>query len=735
MATAAKPTPAKLDKKVIERFSEAERELLGRALKFATAAHKGQKRKSGQPYITHPVAVTNYCISMGYDAETVAAALLHDTVEDTKVTLDDIEAEFGAPIKNLVDGVTKLGQVGYVTGEGVSEHRHAASVENIRKLLLAMSRDLRVVMVKLADRRHNLQTLKFLKPEDQRRIAKETLDVYAPLADRLGMGVLKAELEDMAFQYADPEAYKLVKKLVASNLSEAKDFITHFQAEVEKLLKDNDVEVASVHGRQKHLLSIFRKLAKAEGDISKIYDLMALRIIVPEVKDCYQVLGVLHQVYKPLIYRIKDYIAVPKPNGYRSLHTTVLTPEGHITEIQIRTTEMHREAEYGLSARAIYAEHKHTKGYKKGEQAAVNKKLSWVSELAGLSAYNEASPELMEHLKVDLFRDRIFVFSPKGDLYDLPEGATPLDFAFAVHTDVGLKTLGARVNGRMVALNRPLENRDVVEIITRRQPLPNRQWLSIVKTAGARNKIRAYFRAASREANISTGRDLIESQLPLWGMQKLGEIEPDRLRQALDELNMRTPEAMFAAVGEGSLTASTVLRRLFPPKTSRKPPQEAKKLTGRMQVVGAPGLPCVPAQCCNPEPPDHLAGYITRGSGVTVHRSDCNNIPKEPDRLLDCQWEVEVPAGEGIRIELTMLARNRLGLVRDITGLISSQRINIVKITTYDKPADATESVIDVEVEVGDPLVLGGLVQQLSELPDILTVRRTVKNKNSVQDS
>jgi GTP diphosphokinase / guanosine-3',5'-bis(diphosphate) 3'-diphosphatase len=717
-------------KKVVANYSETDQSRIAAADEFAARAHHGQKRKSGQPYITHPRAVASYLAQMGLDAETVITGLLHDTVEDTSTTLEDIHSNFGASVATLVDGVTRLGQVDYVHVSSAAANRHASSIENIRKLLLAMSKDVRVVMIKLADRRHNLQTLHFLKPEDRKRIANESLDVFAPLADRLGMGVLKAEIEDLAFEYANPEAYNLVRRLVAGSVEQTKTYMDELSHQVDHLLKENNIQAESIHGREKHLYSIYRKLAKTDGDISKIYDLTALRIIVPTVSDCYQTLGIIHQHYKPLIYRIKDYIAVPKPNGYRSLHTTVIIGEGRIMEIQIRTPEMHEEAEQGLASHAIYNIHKDTKRYKRGTISNVDKKLQWIQDLAGVSAMADPEPDYMKNLSIDLFQDRIFVFSPKGDLYDLPERATPIDFAFAVHTDVGLRTQGARVNGKLVPLDRALENRDMVDIITRKTPAPNRQWLHIVKTASARNKIRAWFRAQSREASTASGESMLEAALAQSQFKRVEDIPVDSVKKALDSFNYKDIGTLFAAIGDGMVSAESALRRLLPrgpksPKpenTTTAPPPKGQKTTGRIQVLGAPGLPCTPAACCNPTPPDSLTGYITRGSGITVHRAGCGNIPDEPDRLLRCQWEVEQKATPELTTTLQLRCLNRVGLVHDITGVISRRDIDIVKITTRSKNHKDQFAMLEFRVAAPDPYSLSALVDELKGRPDVIGV-------------
>lgn len=478
----------------LNHFSADDQQLIKKAYEFAANAHRGQKRKSGDPYIAHPLAVAETVAAWHQDAAAVAAALLHDVVEDTGVALELLESEFGAEVAELVDAVTKLGKIKQAEHTDEPTQIQQASSENIRKLLLAMSKDLRVIVIKLADRLHNLKTLTFLPAAKRRRIAQESLEIFAPLADRLGMGQLKAEMEDLAFRYAYPEKYAEVKKLMAHYITETNQYIIRLKRFIAEELTKAGVKPLNIEGRQKHLYSVYKKLGKAEGNLEKIYDLIAIRVLVPKEPDCYQALGVLHQHFKPLIYRIKDYIAVPKPNGYRSLHTTVFALDGRITEIQIRTPQMHEEAERGLAAHFYYDAQKASKAYRKGQAATLPAKLQWVNKLSQLQT--AAKPEeLLEELKIDLFGDRIFVFSPKGDLFDLPVGSTPVDFAFEVHSDIGWRTQGAKVNGKIVPLDHKLENRDVVDILTRKEPRPNQDWLAFVKTADAKNRIRSWLRS------------------------------------------------------------------------------------------------------------------------------------------------------------------------------------------------------------------------------------------------
>jgi guanosine-3',5'-bis(diphosphate) 3'-pyrophosphohydrolase len=490
------------------------------------------------------------------------AALLHDVVEDTDITLEELGEQFGPKVAELVDGVTKL-KLRRMPGPAPDSARLAASNENLRKLLLASSKDYRVILIKLADRLHNLRTLNHLSPERQLRIARESLDVFAPLADRLGMGLLKAEMEDLGFKYAKPVEYAELSKQVKAYRGKSERYLSLLKHDVTELLKAGGLEPVSVEGRQKHLYSIYKKLAKVDGEVEKIYDLLAVRIIVEDVPACYHALGLVHQKYKPLIYRIKDYIAVPKPNGYQSLHTTVFALDGHISEIQIRTPQMHEEAEHGLAAHFYYDAHKQSTAYAKGEGAtAVPGRLGWVKQLVNLQA--DAAQDFVEGARMELFSDQIFVFSPKGDLYDLPEGSTVVDFAFAVHSDVGLRTMGARVNNKMVPLNTKLENRDVVEVLTRREPAPNRDWLAFVKTSAAKNRIRSWFRAASRETNVASGRTTLEVELRAWGKGQLDDLPARQIADALDALHMKTSEDLLAAIGEGSLSVVQAIRKLVP---------------------------------------------------------------------------------------------------------------------------------------------------------------------------
>ncbi|HUD11256.1 MAG TPA: RelA/SpoT family protein, partial [Candidatus Saccharimonadia bacterium] len=530
-----------------EQYLQKQNELIDQAVAFAIQAHGDQVRASGQPYIIHPIAVAETVASWGLDYEAVIAALLHDVVEDTDVTLEGVAELFGPKVAELVDGVTKL-RLSTSPRPAADSARQAANNENLGKLLLATTRDYRVIPIKLADRLHNMRTLGYLSPERRARIARESLEVYAPLADRLGMGQLKGELEDLGFKYSRPHDYAELEKLVNVTAKKAERYLAVLKRAIGEYLAEGGVELLRIEARQKHYYSISKKLAKVGGDIEKIYDLIAVRVIVSDISACYQALGILHQHYKPLIYRIKDYIAVPKTNGYQSLHTTVFAEDGHITEIQIRTPEMHEAAEHGLAAHFYYDQQKSTKAHVKGRAASLPDHLKWVRQLSQIQEDARSPGEFVEGVKMELFGDRIYVFSPKGDLYELPGGSTPLDFAFAIHSDVGLRAMGAKINDRMMPLDSKLENRAVVEIVTRREASPNLDWLGFVATSHAKNRIRAWFRAASRDANVSAGRMALEEGLKTWNVKRLDDLPKRAIADLIDAMHLRSADDLYASL-------------------------------------------------------------------------------------------------------------------------------------------------------------------------------------------
>jgi GTP pyrophosphokinase len=617
-----------------------------------------------------------------------------------------------------------LTKIGGLPRPEVGSARLELSNENLRKLLLATAKDYRVILIKLADRLHNLKTLAALPPDKRERIARESLAVYAPLADRLGMGQLKAELEDLAFRYAEPTAYAELVPRVAKSAKQAEHYLSSLKRHLAKLLASGGVTVVSIEGRTKHVYSIYKKLAKVDGDISKLYDLVAVRVIVSDVQACYQALGLIHQRYKPLIYRIKDYIAVPKPNGYQSLHTTVFGEDGQITEIQIRTREMHDEAERGLAAHFFYDAQKKGKKYATRDVLdRLPEQLAWVNRLATLDELTVPA-DGAEASRLEVFRDRIYVSSPRGDLYELPEHSTPVDFAFAVHSDIGLRAMGAKVNSRMVTLDAQLENRDVVEILTRRDPAPNRDWLNFVQTSMARTRIRSWFRATSREANIATARQQLETELRTFGFKRLEAVPPRQLKPVLEALNQASLDDLLAAVGEGSISVAQVLRRLIPASgvPASVPVVKRQQATGRILVEGT-DLPHTLAPCCNPVFPQPIVGYVTRGKGVTIHRLSCSNLPLESERYTTARWETSREEIERLVCRVELVAANRVGLLSDVTGLISRQGLNIGSIKSHNDATDA-ESKISFFLEVPDLFVLAGIMSRLGRLRGVTDVRR-----------
>jgi len=704
------------------RYSRDQIAGIERALEYAVGAHTEQQRASGEPFVIHPIAVAELVASWGLDFEAVMAALLHDVVEDTEVTLDELTAEFGSKVAELVDGVTKL-RLSQSPRPAADSIRLEVSNENLRKLLLATTKDYRVMLIKLADRLHNMRTLGYLPPDKRAVIARESLEIYAPLADRLGMGQLKGELEDLGLKYSRPEEFTELEKTVKVTAKRAERYLAVLKRMVTKHLTDGGVEVRAIEGRQKHYYSIYKKLAKVEGDIEKIYDLMAVRIIVPDDAACYQALGILHQHYKPLIYRIKDYIAVPKPNGYQSLHTTVFAEDGHITEIQIRTPEMHEAAEYGLAAHFFYAQQKmkHPGG---NVSTKVPESLRWVNQLRDLQRAAATGQEFVEDVKLELFVDRIYVFSPKGDLYELPAGATALDFAFAVHSDLGLRTLGARVNGRMVPLDTKLDNRAVVELLTRKDPAPNRDWLGFVATSLAKSRIKSWFKAASREANAGSGRAVLEGELAAWGIKRIEDLPKRAIANVLDVMHFRSMDEMLASVGDGTTNVTAVIRRLIPDAAKPKGATVVKRAepTGRVMVEGEE-LHYTLAPCCNPVFPQPVMGYVTRGKGVTVHVLGCRNLPNDVDRYVTCRWETTTEAPEKFVCRLEVRAVNRIGLLSDLTGEVAAKRLNLAGITSK-PPLGSNETVVSFGVEVPDLFMLARLIRRLERLGGVQEVRR-----------
>jgi GTP pyrophosphokinase len=699
-----------------------DRARLERVYEFAERAHAGQLRRSGDPYITHPLSVALTVARMGLDQTTVEAALLHDVVEDTDVPLTQIRHEFGDDVAMLVDGVTKLGQLDFE----VKQERY---VENLRKMFLAMAKDIRVVILKLADRLHNMETLDALPEEDRRRIAKETLDIFAPLADRLGMGELKAQLEDLAFRQINPKEFSRIEVDLSKVLKERDVYVEQVKAVIAEQLRSAGIR-AEIEGRPKHIYSISKKLSKTGGDLSKIYDLLAIRIIVWRPEECYKALGIIHANFKPLIYRIKDYIAVPKPNGYQSLHTTVFGPDGVIMEIQIRTAGMHQEAERGVAAHFHYDEQKSTSGYaERAASFAPTKKLGWVTQL--MDWQKEIAPgsqDFVEGLKIDVFRDRIFCFTPKGDVYDLPEGATPVDFAYAVHSDVGNTCVGALVGGKMVPLDTRLSNRDIVEILTQKSQTPRRDWLNFVKTASARNRIRAYFKTLDRTKNIEAGRAELDTELAKFGKSRSDKLTKQQIRGLLDTYSFAELDDVFAQVGEGQITPIQVLRRLFTREELGLIKVSAARSTAArghstpssgITVAGEEGVATQIALCCKPLPGQPVVGVITRRHTITIHRADCSTVERIPaERVLPAEWS----AGQTHLAQLLVDADDRVGLIRDVSSAVAELGLNLSGVRSNEQGGLVA---LNFSVEIEGIERLDGLMRRLQRIPGVKTVRQS----------
>lgn len=613
----------------VQRYQpQGDLSIIEKAYNFAEKAHEGQSRISGEPYFIHPVAVASILARLELDIPTIAGGLLHDVVEDTKITLVELEKEFGVEIAQLVDGVTKLSRIEFRSKE-------EQQVENLRKMFLAMAKDIRVVLIKLADRLHNMRTLKHQSAWKQREIAEETLEIFAPLAHRLGIFAIKWELEDLAFRYLEPEQYYHLVEGISMKRREREAYID----QVMNILKERLVEVgikADIQGRPKHFYSIYKKMKEQGKELSEIYDLIAVRVIVESIKDCYGALGIVHTLWKPIPGRFKDYIAMPKPNMYQSLHTTVMGPQGEPFEIQIRTFEMHRTAEFGIAAHWKYKEGG------KGGSKDFDQRLAWLRQILEWQTELRDAREFMETLKIDVFSDVVFVFTPKGDVFELPAGSVPIDFAYRIHSDVGHRCIGSKVNGRIVPLDYTLKNGDIVEILTSKQANgPSRDWLKLVKTSQAKNRIRQWFRKEKREENIARGKEILEKELKKQGLEPGELFKSDRILEVSKRFNFNNPDEFFATLGDGALSPIQVIARVKDDiYKGKKLPDESiltelpaeKKSTGYgkasqgIRVRGVDDVLIRLSRCCNPLPGDPIVGYVTRGRGVSVHRADCPNV-------------------------------------------------------------------------------------------------------------
>ncbi len=703
-----------LARELLRHYPDGDAELVRRAYSYANAAHEGQKRMSGEAYMTHPAAVAMLVAELGMDAPTIAAALLHDVPEDTPRTIDDVRREFGDEIARLVEGVTKLSHFG---GQTRDEHQ----AENIRKMFLAMADDLRVVVVKLCDRLHNMRTLGALPAEKRQRIAKQTMEIYAPLAHRLGIWQIKWELEDLAFKFLEPDAYRELAEQLTPRRQARERSIDATMKLLARELERGGIR-AELSGRPKHLWSIYQKMRRKGVGFNEVYDLLAVRVVVDDVMSCYSALGIVHALWPPVPNQFDDYIAKPKNNMYQSLHTAVIGTDGQPLEIQIRTHEMHALAEYGIAAHWRYKEGG------KGD-AQYESKLAWVRQLMEWQSDLADATEFVESLKVDVFQDQVFVFTPKGEIKDLPAGSTPIDFAYRIHTDIGHRTIGAKVNGKIVPLDHALQNGDRVEIVTSKAARgPSRDWLTMVHTPSAREKIRQWFKRQQREENVAHGRELLDKELKRIAQRSLGDISDEDLQRVTGLLNMHDVDTLFASLGYGAITAAQVVTRLgivddtelaIPEQAPPAPPPTAR---GGVTVKGVGDLLVRFAVCCSPVPGDPVVGYITRGRGVTVHRADCTNVSstRERERLVEVGWDHETARTYPVAIRV--VGWDRPGLLRDIAAVISENQVQLVSLAANANP-DKTAG-INATLQVTSVEQLSRVLAKLESVRDVFSVSR-----------
>ena len=686
------------------------------AYKYAEQMHSNQKRASGEPYFTHPCAVAEILIDLGLDAPTVAAAFLHDVIEDTPATKDDIISRFGQEVYTLVDGVTKLDKIHYQTHE-------EEDIENFRKIFVAMANDVRVIIIKLADRLHNMRSLNFLSVERQQRIAKETLEIYTPLAGRLGISQMKCELEDLCLKYLDPTAYEYLVTNIHQKLEERRSFIDTCVKELKEMLDESGIK-GEVFGRPKHFFSIYKKMKNTGKTLDQIYDLSAVRVIVNTTEECYEVLGKIHKKRKPVPDRIKDYIAMPKRNMYQSLHTTVVTDFGQIFEIQIRTFEMHHMAEYGIAAHWRYKEQKG------GTDNNFDARLAWIRDVMDWEGSTGSAKEFVESLKTDLYTNELLVFTPQGKVISLPLEATPIDFAYAIHSEVGNKCVGAKVNSKIVPLNSVLHTGDVVEILTSPNSKgPSWDWLKYVKSGSARAKIRQFFKKEMKEENARTGKAMLEAEAKRKGYSLNDLLTPESFEKLSKKLVFASTDEMFASVGYGAVSVNQILfklidyyKKVVPKAPDAFPGKSGHAPTSSVTVRGMSGLMVRFARCCNPVPGDDIVGFVSRGRGVIVHRKDCPNLKDyDPDRIQPAQWTADT--GSEFIVGMRVVADDHDGLVAFVTSEIAAMHLSLTQIVgRLDKNKQA---VVDINVRLNKRSDLDLLINHLKRDKRVIDVYRT----------
>ena len=710
---------------------KSDSKLIMRAYKYALENHGDQKRKSGEPYIIHPIQVAYTLAELGLDDATICAALMHDLAEDTAVTLNDISSEFSPEIAEMVNGVTKLAKIKYVSAE-------EQQVENYRKMFLAMGKDIRVILIKLADRLHNIRTLKFLKRDRQIAIAQETIDLYAPLANRLGVFSMKWELEDQAFKYLYPEEYREIVEGIAKKREERLKFIDQIVDEIKINLKKEKI-VCEITGRAKHLYSIYRKMKRDNKTLDQIYDLFALRILVNSVKDCYAALGVVHELYTPMPGRFKDYIAVPKPNMYQSLHTTLLGPNGTPFEVQIRTYNMHRIAEFGIAAHWAYKEQSFLHG-KKENVTVKEDKLAWLRESLEWQKDMQNPDEFMSTLKTELVEDSVYVFTPKGQIKTLPKGATPIDFAYSIHADIGNKMVGAKINSKMMPIITTLHNGDIVDIMTNENSKgPSRDWLKFVKSSSAKTKIQQWFKKNERDLNIERGKEIISRELKRIRLNSDELLTNKNIESTLQKYSFKTIDDMYAAVGFGSITATKVLSKVLEEYRKTKPNTEIEEKIEELHtrhhfndnvsktgiiVKGIDNCLIKLSKCCNPVPGDEIIGYITRGRGVTVHTKDCVNVKdlfKEEERIIDVYWAQE-STNKSYNVEMTVYANDREELLGDIMRTAQQDNSKIVGVQAKSNKEKIV--MVELTLEVKDIEAVNKIQRELGKIDSVYDVKR-----------